>query len=63
MGLSNKPQVAREKKWNPDVLAVGAAIQFVEDTGRFDDEASEEARTMENRESARMVENERTIER
>lgn len=36
------PQACRDReKWRPSLAAVGAAIQFVKDTGRFEEEAVE----------------------
>lgn len=36
------PQACRDRqKWQPNLAAVGAVIQFVKDTGRFEEEATE----------------------
>ena len=32
-----------KEKWRPDLAAVAAAIQFVKDTGRLEEEAQERA--------------------
>lgn len=37
-----EPRVCPDKsKWRPELAAVGAAIQFIKDTGRFEEEARE----------------------